>query len=599
MFIETIGISSGGTVNIPVYPLQTGSSSSIPGSLFHLASAIGAFLVALYTHRRSEGIGVRSFSIISVSLGILNLVLIIGFGLRAFYPDAFTSTHVTETVLSVPAYVLVTALIQPVVGNTAIWIYMLAYLIFIFVYTKRIDIPERRLLIWFLVPSGFVVLTLGSFANLRYAGLVSVGPHPDQVRSVASFLTLVVLFSSALIAMIRTFNTYKQYTQFSRGLMTAFLLIPAWLFVTLVSSAVGVSIGTNYSVILDPIGHIVSTLALGFVVIRFDAFERLPAASAVAREDTIEDLSDGVVVIDRQDRVVDINPRATSLLHSDADDVIGEPLGAVLPERTDSETLLAGERTEFDRTGKTIQASVSDMTDGQDRLLGRSIVLHDVTESQRREQRIQVLNRVLRHNLRNDLNVVRGYAESLKKEVPDATEYAVPIQEMSSELISLGEKAQEIEEIFAAKEGAHESTVEEAIERAVNEVCETHSDCRISVSVEATDEIVTGAILTPVIRELLENGCQHNDADEPRVEVTATTVDGEYPVSVRVADNGPGIPEREITPIEEGTETPLEHGSGVGFWLVNWGVAMLSGEIEFESNERRGTVVTLRIPAAD
>jgi signal transduction histidine kinase len=63
-----------------------------------------------------------------------------------------------------------------------------------------------------------------------------------------------------------------------------------------------------------------------------------------------------------------------------------------------------------------------------------------------------------------------------------------------------------------------------------------------------------------------------------------------------VRDNGPGIPEDELVPLQEGTETPLKHGSGLGLWLVEWGISRLGGTIQFDANEPRGTVVWLRLP---
>lgn len=211
--------------------------------------------------------------------------------------------------------------------------------------------------------------------------------------------------------------------------------------------------------------------------------------------------------------------------------------------------------------------------------------------------RLSVLNRVLRHNLRNDLNAVNGYAELLEEEVTDTTEYAVQIQELASALISTGEKARKIEGVVSARQQSPTAPIGEAIEQAVDEVREAHADCRFSVSIDNGAEGVNGAVLTSVVRELVENACRHNDAGEPRVTVETTT-DGDDRVFIRVSDNGPGIPEHELTPLKKGTETALEHGSGLGLWLVDWGVATLGGEIEFESNEPRGTVATVGLPSA-
>jgi sensor histidine kinase regulating citrate/malate metabolism len=67
---------------------------------------------------------------------------------------------------------------------------------------------------------------------------------------------------------------------------------------------------------------------------------------------------------------------------------------------------------------------------------------------------------------------------------------------------------------------------------------------------------------------------------------------------ISVADNGPGIPELERHVIESGTETPLNHSLGVGFWLMEWVATALGGEFTIADNEPRGSVVTFRLPDA-
>ncbi|MDZ7731370.1 MAG: ATP-binding protein [Natrialbaceae archaeon] len=65
-----------------------------------------------------------------------------------------------------------------------------------------------------------------------------------------------------------------------------------------------------------------------------------------------------------------------------------------------------------------------------------------------------------------------------------------------------------------------------------------------------------------------------------------------------IVDNGPGIPDHELAVLDEGEETPLQHGSGLGLWLVYWLVDKSNGSLEFETGED-GTSVTCLLPAAD
>ena len=68
---------------------------------------------------------------------------------------------------------------------------------------------------------------------------------------------------------------------------------------------------------------------------------------------------------------------------------------------------------------------------------------------------------------------------------------------------------------------------------------------------------------------------------------------------VRVADDGPSIPETEIDVLREDVETSSTfHGTGVGLWVMQWCVESLGGELSFEENEPRGNVVSIALPKA-
>lgn len=341
------------------------------------------------------------------------------------------------------------------------------------------------------------------------------------------------------------------------------------------------------------IGAVVGACAAWLATVRYDLFGRIPAAGTVGREVTVEEMSEPVLVIDDAGRVIDLNTAAERAFGISID-AIGSPLAQVFDGAITMADLLAesGEATEVTSDARTYEPTASELADEYGRLLGHSFVFHDVTERNRREQRIQVMNRVLRHNLRNDLNTVAGYAELLADRTPNPGGYATRIVEMATRLLSIGEKARDIEEVIAERDRARTARLGEVIEEAVEDA-ETDGDCTVQVTVDGADPAVEAPVLTSVLAELVENACRHNDADAPQVDITTTSDDDQ--ISVQVADNGPGIPDHELEPLQEGAETALEHGSGLGLWLVEWGVETLDGEIAFEANDPRGTVATLRL----
>lgn len=226
-------------------------------------------------------------------------------------------------------------------------------------------------------------------------------------------------------------------------------------------------------------------------------------------------------------------------------------------------------------------------------------------ELQRREQRLQVLNRALRHNLRNYTSLILGYAETIRDRSTETriTDPTNRLVDTAMDLIDLSDKARQIE---AAMDRAS-STGQRTPIQIVNIVDTVTTDIRttypnVDITLSVPDEAWAYGIpaIELAIQNVIENACQHNTAPDPHVQITVST--GDEIVEIRVADNGPGIPETERRVITEGRETALEHGSGLGLWLVYWTMERSQGHLEFDDNTPRGTIVTLeldRVPAED
>jgi len=70
-------------------------------------------------------------------------------------------------------------------------------------------------------------------------------------------------------------------------------------------------------------------------------------------------------------------------------------------------------------------------------------------------------------------------------------------------------------------------------------------------------------------------------------------------VTVRVADDGPGIPDRQKASVfERGEKGPTSSGTGLGLYLVGALVDSYDGEIDVRDNDPRGAVFEVRLPRA-
>jgi sensor histidine kinase regulating citrate/malate metabolism len=91
------------------------------------------------------------------------------------------------------------------------------------------------------------------------------------------------------------------------------------------------------------------------------------------------------------------------------------------------------------------------------------------------------------------------------------------------------------------------------------------------------------------VESALENAFEHAAST-----VTVAVEDRPDECVITVADDGPGIPEDELTPIEAQTETRLQHGRGLGLWQLRWCVDNLDGALSFDTEA--GTTVRITVP---
>ncbi|WP_135825163.1 hybrid sensor histidine kinase/response regulator [Halorussus ruber] len=215
-----------------------------------------------------------------------------------------------------------------------------------------------------------------------------------------------------------------------------------------------------------------------------------------------------------------------------------------------------------------------------------------------REQRLQVFNRILRHNLRNDLNVVLGRAENIGEKFPPAAKEAEVIEQKASELIEISEKAREVGKTLDREDSTKSQVdVTECVERTCEEFRQSHPEAEITTQSPESLCVFADKTLEAAISELVENAIEHNDDPSVTVTVSSTEEDREW-VEVTVSDDGTGIPAEEREVLTEGEETALHHGSGLGLWLTNWIVGKFGGEVTFDDYHTNGGAVTLRLQRA-
>lgn len=341
-----------------------------------------------------------------------------------------------------------------------------------------------------------------------------------------------------------------------------------------------------------PIALSVTGATFGYALYRFQLFGLSPATGRLGRRSAIDDVAVGILVLDRENRVVDANAAATSLLDIDGSSAALEPLSAVLPGvDLDSDRQLVD--VTVDRRRRTYEVTVSPVTDQYGQTLGRTVTISDATARVRRRQRLEVLNRVLRHNLRNDMTVVIGYADMVEDRLPDDERHAAEtIRSRSNALLSLGEKARSVEQVMANIDAESDFDAVQTVEDVVSDVQSSYDIGSVTIDAPPTLRVAGSDRATKlVVRELVENAFDHG-GDDPNVRVGVRQDQSDLVVTV--TDDGPGIPEYERSVVETGAESALEHGSGIGLWAAHWTVDALGGRLSFDVED--GTAATVRLP---
>ncbi|WP_256391165.1 PAS domain-containing protein [Natronoarchaeum rubrum] len=223
----------------------------------------------------------------------------------------------------------------------------------------------------------------------------------------------------------------------------------------------------------------------------------------------------------------------------------------------------------------------------------------DVTQRKRTDQLFELLNRVLRHNLRNEMNVLQGRVEMLDTAAEVDHDVVDQIRAASSSLVELSERVRTLEQYARQPREPERIDPTQLLARIAGELRDEHPDADIDVRVATDRSICTGVEIEAAVTELIANAIAHDPSTGTRVTVAASDRSDE--IELTVVDDGPGIPGVEASVVEAGRETSVEHGDGLGLWFVNWIVTRYGGSFQIRPREAAdgGTVATLRLPTID
>lgn len=474
------------------------------------------------------------------------------------------------------------------------------WLLFVLAYTGRLGPANRRRrrLAWVALAAVVAVNLSGPLHGQVYADLTVV-----TVDGVAVVKNAPGPLYRAQVAFV--FGT------FPAGL--ALLFRSLWVHDRLFSrQALALLVGSTFPYVLgavdvldlEPVGWLpmvpvsiaLMGAALAYAVLRAELLAAVPATRRIGEAEAFDELDDGVAVLGADGTLLNVNDSACWLFDHRRDAVLGEPLATLVGHDVDGPGDLPAR---VERRGRVVEPQVSAIEGAAGDGIGHTVLFRDVTDPRRREQRLEVLNRVLRHDLRNAVTAVELNLELLidADDDDERAALAASVRTSLDDLDALGEKASVVERTVGTEsEGPADVELPALVGNLAAAARERFPGADVDVTVPGGAAVRTNRVrLAVALRNLLENALVHG-GDQPRV--TVEVAERDRGVAVAVHDDGPGVPDHEIAVLKEGTETSLEHASGLGLWLVHWAVTSLGGTVSFEERDE-GTTVRLWVPDAD
>lgn len=213
-----------------------------------------------------------------------------------------------------------------------------------------------------------------------------------------------------------------------------------------------------------------------------------------------------------------------------------------------------------------------------------------------RDRLLATLSRVLRHNLRNDMNVIRGTARNLTQRLDgEDSEAAAVVVDTATHLVELGEEARSLEGLLEDETPPEPVDVAAMAEGVARDRRTDDPTGTVELTAPDTMRVLGTEHLRTALSELVDNALRYAGPD-PTAGIVIDTTD-ENTVTVTVSDDGPGLPPSERRILRGVEETQVAHGQGLGLWLVYWAVADVGGHVSVDVDD--GTDITIHLCRVD
>ncbi len=218
-----------------------------------------------------------------------------------------------------------------------------------------------------------------------------------------------------------------------------------------------------------------------------------------------------------------------------------------------------------------------------------------------RSDALAFLHSTLRHELLNGLNIVQGNADRIASITENQDDS--PETEITHRIETIRDRASHMSEVvhhsrifattFLGDETLESIDLTQSLIDRVTATRNTYPDATVSAEIPADVSVLANEALSHVFENILQNAVRHNDKPVPEVNVSVEETSDM--VAVEVADNGPGVPDREKSSIFE-RDLTREHGFGL--YLTKKLVEYYGGSISVKDNQPDGSIFRVELQPA-
>ena len=354
-----------------------------------------------------------------------------------------------------------------------------------------------------------------------------------------------------------------------------------------------------------PIGYVLLGTLYAVAIVRYQLIDVVP----IARDRVLDTISEGVLVVDLEDRLIDVNPAGRAMLDPDPErTVIGRDVRRLFADDTDIvdryRELTATPETdsaELTYDDRHFEVRTTPIDDDRDRHVGWLALVYDITDRKRREatlerqnERLEGFASLVSHDLRNPLTVADGYLELARESDDPDEEYLERIDRAHDRMETI------IGDVLALAREGSTVTDPEAVgfEELADRAWESVETVDASLTVE-TDEIFRAdpgrscRLLENLFRNAIEHGSTGPESGTRRngtgpLEITVGAIESAEDGSIEgfyVADDGVGIPPDHSERIFEDGFSTDEDGTGLGLSIVEeiadahgWSISVTESE---------------------